>query len=69
VPGSIMPAFPFLFEIKPKAEQGDRVVSVPKEFAPANGEIVATPAALDLAKYLLAMNHTYPVVDPDIGSR
>ena len=52
-PGSIMPAFPFLFEIKPKAEPGDRVVSLPPGFAPASGVVVAKPEALD---------HTYPAV-------
>jgi cytochrome c oxidase cbb3-type subunit II len=68
VPGSIMPAFPFLFEVKPHADPGDRVVTVPKQFAPASGVVVAKPAALDLASYLIALDHTYPIVTAD-GSR
>ncbi len=69
VPGSIMPSFPFLFEMKPKAEPGDRVVTVPREFAPKEGVVVAKPAALDLASYLLSLDHTYPVIATDVASR
>jgi cytochrome c oxidase cbb3-type subunit II len=69
VPGSIMPSFPFLFEVKPKAEPGDRVVAVPALFAPRNGVVVARPAALDLASYLLSLDHTYPVVATETPSR
>lgn len=61
-PGSIMPAFPFLFDIKPQAEPGDRVVNLPKGFGPTNGVVVAKPAALDLVSYLLSLDHTYPAV-------
>jgi cytochrome c oxidase cbb3-type subunit 2 len=64
VPGSIMPSFPFLFEIKSKAEAGDRVVAVPKPFAPATGVVIARPAALDLVGYLVSLDHSYPVVNP-----
>jgi cytochrome c oxidase cbb3-type subunit 2 len=61
-PGSIMPGFPFLFEIKQQAEPGDRVVNLPKGVGPANGAVVAKPAALDLVSYLLSLDHTYPAV-------
>jgi cytochrome c oxidase cbb3-type subunit 2 len=64
-----MPSFPFLFEMKPKAEPGDRVVTVPREFAPKEGVVVAKPAALDLASYLLSLDHTYPVIATDVASR
>jgi cytochrome c oxidase cbb3-type subunit 2 len=69
VPGSIMPSFRFLFEMKPKAEPGDRVVTVPREFAPKEGVVVAKPAALALASYLLSLDHTYSVVATDVASR
>jgi cytochrome c oxidase cbb3-type subunit II len=69
VPGSIMPPFPFLFEVKPKAEPGDRVVAVPPQFAPTGGVVVAKPAALDLASYLLSLDHTYPLTVTDNPSR
>lgn len=68
VRGSIMPAFPFLFEIKPQAEAGDQVVVVPKEFAPTGGVVVASPAALDLVSYLLSLDHTYPALALDGAS-
>src|SRR3977135_523193 len=48
VPGSIMPAFSYLFEVKPNAEPGDRVVAVPPKFAPTEGVGVAKRAELAL---------------------
>ncbi len=67
VPGSIMPSFPYLFEVKPKAEPGDRVVTLPPSFAPAQGVVVARPAALDLVSYLVSLDHTYPLAASDTG--
>ncbi|MBR0552594.1 cbb3-type cytochrome c oxidase subunit II [Stakelama marina] len=58
---SIMPAYPFLFEVKDKAAPGDVVVSVPKEYAPRHGVVVAKPAALDLVAYLQSLDRTMPV--------
>jgi cytochrome c oxidase cbb3-type subunit 2 len=60
--GSIMPAYPYLFEIKEKAELGDTVVTVPREFAPKSGIVVARRDALDLVQYLIGMDHTYPAI-------
>ncbi|WP_417275921.1 cbb3-type cytochrome c oxidase subunit II [Castellaniella sp.] len=61
-PGSNMPAFPFMFKLKDKAEAGDKVVNLPPAYAPADGRVVvATPEALDLVAYLIGLNHTYPV--------
>lgn len=62
VAGSIMPAYPYLFEVKDKPDKGERVVQLPPAFAPPNGVVVATPAALDLVAYLLALDRTYPVL-------
>jgi cytochrome c oxidase cbb3-type subunit 2 len=67
VPGSIMPSFPYLFEIKPKAEPEDRVVTLPPSFAPAHGVVVARPAVLDLVSYLVSLDHTYPLAAADTG--
>jgi cytochrome c oxidase cbb3-type subunit 2 len=61
VKGSIMPAFPFLFVVKPRLEAGERAVSLPPQYAPEHGVVVATDEAQDLVAYLLALNHTYPV--------
>ena len=62
VPGSIMPAYPYLFETKAAAEPGDEVVKLPPGQGPAGKVVVARPEALDLVKYLQGLDHTYPVL-------
>ena len=62
VPGSIMPAYPYLFEAKAAAEPGDEVVKLPPGQGPAGNVVVARPEALDLVKYLQGLDHTYPVL-------
>lgn len=64
VPGSIMPAFPFLFEAKAKAETDDVVVTLPPGYAPAGKVVVARPEAVDLVKYLLSLNRSFPAIAP-----
>lgn len=59
VPESIMPAYPFLFEVRDEARPGDVVVQIPGRTAD-EGVVVATREALDLVAYLLALDHTYP---------
>lgn len=63
-PGSIMPAYPYLFEVKDKAEPGDEVVKLPPGHGPFGQVVVALPEALDLVKYMQGLNHTYPVLPP-----
>ena len=55
VTGSIMPAYPWLFVVKDKAEPGDVVVNVPAAYAPHDGVIVATPREQDLVAYLVSL--------------
>ncbi len=62
VPGSIMPSYPFLFRLKDAAEPGDQTVALPPNYAPIGKVVVATQDALDLVKYLQALDHTYPVL-------
>jgi len=70
VPGSIMPPYGFLFEVKDKADPGEHVVNLPPDFAPKDKVVVAQPRALDLVAYLTALNHTYPAVEaPDVQTR
>ena len=57
---SVMPSFPFLFEVVDQPRRDQVVVELPLEFAPERGTVVATPDALDLAEYLVALDHTYP---------
>lgn len=53
VPASIMPAYPWLFEIKQEADSEDVVVNVPPEFLNGRGgTVVARPEALQLVAYL-----------------
>jgi cytochrome c oxidase cbb3-type subunit 2 len=62
VPGSVMPAYPYLFEVKDTAGPGDVAVALPQGWAPAGRVVVARPAALDLVQYLKALDRTYPAV-------
>jgi cytochrome c oxidase cbb3-type subunit II len=65
VPGSTMPAYPYLFRAKAAADEGEQVVALPPAYAPAAGlVVVASPDAMDLVKYLQALDHTYPVLPP-----
>ena len=68
IAGSIMPSYPFLFTVKSAKEaeqEGEQPVNLPPAYAPNVGQVVVpTPEALDLVRYLLALNHTYPVLPP-----
>ncbi len=68
VAGSIMPSYPYLFEIKPKAEAGDVAVLLPAGHGPHDRTVVASRDALDLVAYLLALDRSYPVVTQGPGS-
>jgi cytochrome c oxidase cbb3-type subunit 2 len=67
-PGSVMPAYPFLFKLVARPGPNDKVVSLPPQFAPTAGKVVATRDALDLAAYLMSLNHTYPVTPAVSGA-
>jgi cytochrome c oxidase cbb3-type subunit II len=61
-PGSIMPAYPYLFERRRgPAVPGEVVVTLPPAFARDGERIVATQEALDLTAYLLSLDRSYPV--------
>jgi cytochrome c oxidase cbb3-type subunit 2 len=56
VPQSVMPGYPWYFEIKEGAETGDVVVPVPEAFLGRPGAVVvARPEARDLVAYLLSL--------------
>lgn len=62
MPGSNMPSYPFLFELKAKADKDDRVVNLPPSAQPVGQVVVARPNALDLVKYLQSLDRSFPVV-------
>jgi cytochrome c oxidase cbb3-type subunit 2 len=62
-PGSIMPAYPYLFERREGAAQpGETVVNLPPAFAEPGITVIARPEALALVDYLLALDRTYPAL-------
>lgn len=71
LPGSIMPAYPFLFERRTgPAQPGEVVVALPPGVVPPGTRIVATPEAVQLVDYLLSLDHTYPArPDPVAGAQ
>jgi cytochrome c oxidase cbb3-type subunit 2 len=67
-PESVMPAYPFLFKVVAQPGPNDKVVSLPPQIAPAEGNVVATEDALDLAAYLTSLDHTYPITPAESGA-
>ena len=67
-PGSVMPAYPFLFKVVAHPGPNDKVVSLPPQFAPKSGAVVATQEVLDLVAYLTSLDHTYPVTPAAPGA-
>ena len=56
---SVMPAYPWLFEIKNKPAKGDVIVNVPKEYLyGASGKVIATKEAKQLVAYLQSLKQT-----------
>jgi cytochrome c oxidase cbb3-type subunit 2 len=56
---SIMPSFPYLFEIKDQASGSDVEVKLPEKYRPTGKVIVATHQALALVAYLKSLKHNY----------
>lgn len=53
---SIMPAYPYLFELKTNIDSTDVLVNIPEEFAPKDGrKVVAKQEALQLIAYLQSL--------------
>ncbi|MBL8527403.1 MAG: cbb3-type cytochrome c oxidase subunit II [Burkholderiales bacterium] len=65
VPGSIMPPYPYLFEVKDKPEPGEEALNLPPGTAPAGKVVVAKPEMQDLVKYLLSLKREYPILPPE----
>lgn len=54
-PHSVMPAYPWYFELKSEALDSDLVVPVPAPYAPGNKFVVATDEAIALVRYLQSL--------------
>jgi cytochrome c oxidase cbb3-type subunit 2 len=55
VPASIMPSFPWLFDVVDQASQGVSPIALPKAYAPEKGVVVPGPQAQALVAYLLSL--------------
>jgi len=56
---SIMPAYPFLFEVKNEIQPGETEITVPDEFRKGiKGKIVASKEAMQLVAYLQSLKQT-----------
>ena len=70
LPNSLMPSYPYLFQYKDTAEEADKVVNVPEVWKRKKGKtVVATPRAIDLVAYLLALDRTYPASQKPLKER
>ena len=66
-PGSIMPAYPYLFEVKNgPVKEGEEVVNLPPGYIKEGEVVIAKPQAIVLVKYLQSLNHTYPVLNSEV---
>ncbi len=65
VPGSIMPSYPYLFDIKDKVEPGEDAIKLPPGYTPPGKVVVPTPEVLDLVRYLQALKRDYPILPPE----
>ena len=55
VPQSVMPAYPWYFELKDQASEDDIQVPVPGRFVAAGKTVVATGDAIALVRYLQSL--------------
>ncbi len=69
-PGSNMPSYPFLFEVKDADQvvEDERVVQLPPGTLEEGQVVVARPEAMDLVAYLVSLDRTYPVVSTETGA-
>ena len=59
-PGSIMPSFPYLFEVrKGLAKPGETAITLPPSLTKPGEVVLAKPEVLDLVNYLIGLDHTY----------
>lgn len=68
-PGSIMPSYPFLFELRQGAVgDGEKALTLPPGLTKPGEVVIAKPEALALVAYLLSLDRTYPALPPRSAS-
>jgi cytochrome c oxidase cbb3-type subunit 2 len=68
-PGSIMPSYPYLFEVRQGAAQADeKALTLPPGLTQPGQVVIAKPEALALVAYLLSLDRTYPALPPRSAS-
>jgi cytochrome c oxidase cbb3-type subunit II len=64
-PGSIMPSYPYLFEVRQgPAKPGETALNLPAGLTKPGEVVIAKPEVLALVSYLISLDHTYPVLKP-----
>ena len=64
-PGSIMPPYAFLFEVRQgSAQPGETVVTLPPARSKPGQVVVAKPEALALVDYLISLDRSFPALAP-----
>lgn len=58
VPDSVMPGYPWLFDVKAEAGPDDFVVPLPEAYAPADGVVVPNRKGQALVAYMLSLRQT-----------
>jgi cytochrome c oxidase cbb3-type subunit 2 len=66
VPESVMPAYPWLFDVKAELTEGETAVPLPEAFAPAEGFVVPNEKGRALVAYMLALKQV--PIDGDAAS-
>jgi cytochrome c oxidase cbb3-type subunit 2 len=65
VPGSIMPAFPYLFRVTGEMQKDVEPLALPEQYRVPGYYVVPTQEALDMVDYLVSLSHTYPILQGD----
>ncbi len=64
-PGSIMPSYPFLFEVRQGvAKPGETALNLPPNLTKEGQVVIAKPETVALVNYLQSLDRTYPALPP-----
>ncbi|MFT5591120.1 MAG: cytochrome c oxidase cbb3-type subunit 2 [Bradyrhizobium sp.] len=64
-PGSIMPSYPYLFEVRQGvAKPGETALNLPPNLTKEGQVVIAKPETVALVNYLQSLDRTYPALPP-----